>query len=130
MAAPERISRMLEALDDDHAQLHELGDSILRAIDANDVDRAADRLIALQGVQVSHFRFEESLMEEAGFPDLEEHARSHDRLVASLTAINAALGVGRVSSLSQELAAFIDESLSHISDLDETFRGFLNDILG
>lgn len=129
MSKPERIAEMLAALDDDHERLGELGGSILRAIDANDVDMAASALIELQGAQTSHFRFEESLMEEAGFPGRESHAESHDRLVTALGAINGALGVGRISSLSQDLGAFIEESLKHISDLDECFRGFLSDML-
>lgn len=118
------------ALEDDHAQLRELGGAVLRAIDANDVDGAARALVDLQGLQSSHFRFEESLMEEAGFPGRASHAESHDRLVGALDAINAALGVGHVSSLSHDLAAFIDESINHIAELDECFRGFLNDMLG
>jgi hemerythrin-like metal-binding protein len=129
MGDPERIAEMLEALDDDHARLHKLGSSILHAIDANDVDRAAGGLLELQGVQASHFRFEESLMEEADFPGRVAHAHSHERLVAALDSINDALCVGRVSRLSQELGAFIADSLAHISELDETFRDFLAGML-
>lgn len=120
---------MLAALDDDHAHLRELGRSILRAIDANEVDMAAKALLQLQGAQTSHFRFEEGLMEEAGFPGRATHAESHDSLVAALDAINRALGDGRVSSLSRDLAAFIDESMRHIADLDDLFLGFLTDRL-
>jgi hemerythrin-like metal-binding protein len=129
MGDPDRITEMLAALDDDHARLHKLGSNILRAIDANNVDRAAHCLLELQGLQASHFRFEESLMEEAEFPGRDAHADSHERLVAALDSINHALDVGRVSRLSQELGAFIEDSLAHISELDETFQGFLKDLL-
>ena len=130
MADSKRIAEMLAALEDDHAHLRELGGSILRAIDANEVDSAARALVELQGAQTAHFRFEEGLMEEAGFPGRATHAESHDRLVTALEAINNALGDGRVSSLSRELAAFIDDSIGHISELDERFRRFLHDLLG
>lgn len=130
MGNPERIAEMLAALEDDHARLRELGAGILRAIEANDVDTAARALFELQGAQTSHFQFEEGLMEEAGFPGRESHAESHDRLVAALGAINAALGVGRISSLSRDLADFIEESMRHIGELDEAFHGFLTDRLG
>jgi hemerythrin-like metal-binding protein len=129
MGKPERIAEMLAALDDDHAHLRELGGNILRAIDANDVDLAARALLQLQGAQTAHFRFEEGLMEEAGFPGRATHAESHDRLVTALEAINNALGDGQVSSLSRELGAFIDESLRHISELDDVFHNFLTDRL-
>lgn len=129
MADSQRIAEMLAALEDDHAHLRELGGSILRAIDANEVDLAARALVELQGAQTAHFRFEEGLMEEAGFPGRATHAESHDRLVAALHTINNALGDGRVSSLSRDLAAFIDESLRHISELDDAFHNFLTDRL-
>lgn len=130
MADPKRIAEMLAALDDDHAHLRELGGNILRAIDSNEVDLAARALVELQGAQTAHFRFEEGLMEEAGFPGRAAHAENHDRLVAALNAINNALGDGRVSTLSRDLGAFIDESIRHISELDEKFRRFLHDLLG
>ena len=129
MAEPRPIKEILEAHADDHEQLHKLGSTIQRAILANDVDKVADSLLELQASQTSHFRFEERLMEEVGFPDRETHARSHEKLTATLGAINQALGLGRFSSLSRELSAFIEDSLAHIAELDETFRCFLVDLL-
>lgn len=129
MADRGRVAEMLAALEDDHAHLRELGGSILRAIDANEVEMAARALLQLQGAQTSHFRFEEGLMEESGFPGRAIHAESHDRLVTALDAINRALCDGRVSSLSRDLGAFIDESMRHIADLDERFLGFLTNML-
>jgi len=130
MGEPGRIAEMLAALEDDHERLGELGGRILRAIGANDVTMASGALLELQRAQAAHFRFEEGLMEEAGFPGRDAHAQSHDRLVAALDAINGALGAGPVGSLSQDLGDFIEASLKHISDLDENFRGFLNEMLG
>jgi hemerythrin-like metal-binding protein len=130
MGEPGRIAEMLAALDDDHARLRELGGSILRAIDADDVDMATRALLQLQGAQTAHFRFEESLMEEAGFPGRATHAESHNRLVAALNTINNALGDGHVSGLSRDLGDFIGESLNHIAELDEAFHGFLTEMLG
>jgi hemerythrin-like metal-binding protein len=119
------ITEILEAHADDHEQLHQLGCTIQQAILVNDVGKVADCLLELQAVQTSHFRFEERLMEEVGFPDRETHARSHEKLTATLGAINQALDLGRFSSLSRELGAFINDSLAHIEEIDETFRCFL-----
>lgn len=129
MAEPRPITEIMEALEDDHARLHKLGSTIQQAIEVNDVDSAAHCLLELQVAQTSHFRFEERLMEEAGFPDREAHARSHERQTATLGAINQALDLGRFSSLSRDLGAFIEDSLAHIAELDETFRCFLVDLL-
>ena len=123
------IAEILEAHADDHERLHKLGNIILRAILVNDVDKVADCLLELQAAQTSHFRFEERLMEEVGFPDRETHARSHETLTATLGAINQALDLGRFSSLSRELGAFIEDSLAHVAELDEPFRCFLVDLL-
>ena len=129
MAEPRPIAEILEAHADDHEQLHKLGSTIQQAILVNDVDKVADCLLELQASQTSHFQFEERLMEEVGFPDRETHARSHEKLTATLRAINQALGLGLFSSVSRELGAFIEDSLAHVADLDETFRCFLVDLL-
>jgi hemerythrin len=129
MDEPKPIAAMLEAMEDDHARLHKLGSTIQQAIEVNDVDSAARCLLQLQVAQTSHFRLEERLMEETGFPDRETHARSHERLTGALGAINQALSLGRFSSLSRDLGAFIEDSLAHVAELDETFRYFLADLL-
>jgi hemerythrin-like metal-binding protein len=129
MGEPRPIAEIMEAHADDHERLHKLGITIQQAILANDVDKVADCLLELQASQTSHFRFEERLMEEVGFPDRETHARSHEKLTATLGAINQALGLGRFSSVTRELGAFIEDSLNHVADIDETFRCFLVDLL-
>ena len=129
MGEPRPIAEIMEAHADDHERLHKLGITIQQAILANDVDKVADCLLELQASQTSHFRFEERLMEEVGFPDRETHARSHEKLTATLGAINQALGLGRFSSVTRELGAFIEDSLTHVADIDETFRCFLVDLL-
>ncbi len=129
MNEPKPIEDMLEALEGDHARLRKLGSTILQAIEVDDVDSAAHCLLQLQVAQTSHFKFEERLMKEAGYPGHEAHARSHARLTETLGAINQTLGFGRFRTLSRDLGAFIQNSLAHVAELDETFREFLNALL-
>ncbi len=129
MHEPARITAMLDSMDDDHDRLRELGRRIVEAIEANDVGRVSAGLLELQVAQTSHFRFEEQLMAEAGYPGRTEHAERHQRLIATLGAINEALGIGRLSRVSADLAGFIEDSMNHVAEIDETFRVFLDDLL-
>lgn len=119
------VEEMLKGLDDDHARLRELGGRILSAIEANDVEGARRDLLALQLAQDTHFRFEERLMAEIAYPGHQVHAQDHLQLSETLAAINRALGSSRIGALSQELAAFIDDSLNHVDELDSRLRTFL-----
>lgn len=129
MDEPKSIAAMLKTLEDDHARLHKLGSTIQQAIEVNDENSAVRHLIKLQVAQASHFWLEERLMEEARFPDHKAHARSHETLTATLRAINQALRLGRFSSVSRDLDAFIEDSRAHVAQIDETFRCFLCNLL-
>jgi len=119
------VEDMLKGLDDDHDRLRELGGRILSAIEANDVEGARRNLLALQLAQDTHFRFEERLMTETGYPGRRAHAEDHLQLGETLAAINRALGSSRIGALSHDLSVFIDDSLNHVEELDRSLRAFL-----
>ena len=119
------VAKMIVTLSEDCGQLRELGARILAAIECCDVEAARGHLLEFQLIQDSHFRFQNRLMEEAAYPAMEEHVRCHERLYAILMAINGALCSGRCSALTAELAAFIEESLAHIHEMDQPFHDFL-----
>lgn len=129
MDGSSRIAEMLTSLEEDHNRLRKLGGRILKAIAANDVADVSKTLLELQVAQVNHFRFEERLMAEAEYPGRAEHSAHHERLIATLGAINGALGIGRLSRVSADLAGFIEDSMNHVAEIDETFRVFLDDLL-
>lgn len=120
------VEDMLKGLDDDHDRLRELGSRILSAIKANDVEGAQRDLLALQLAQHTHFRYEERLMAETGYPGRKVHAEDHLQLNQTLAAINRALGTNRIGALSHELAVFINDSLNHVEELDGRLRTFLS----
>lgn len=129
MADKSSIAEMLGRIEEDHKRLHKLGSTVLQALEVDDTDNAAHCLLELQIVQRTHFELEEKLMAEAGYPDREEHAHSHERLNATLSAINQALNIDRFQNLNRDLGSFIDESISHVKELDRAFEAFLDSLL-
>lgn len=129
MSDPNSIEDMLAAMEGDHKRLQKLGSTILQALEVNDTDCAAHCLLELQIAQRAHFKLEERLMAEADYPDREQHAHSHERLNATLSAINQALNIDRFRNLNRDLGLFIDDSIDHVKELDETFLQFLDGLL-
>jgi hemerythrin len=119
------VAEIVRTLQYDYEQLREVGGRILQSIECCDVERARDDLLEFQILQDGHFWFQNRLMEAAAYPDLEEHIRCHERLHTVLLAINRVLCSGRFSALTSEVARFIEESLSHIDEMDDPFEEFL-----
>ena len=119
------VAEMIRTLEYDYDRMREIGARILAAIECCDVKCACGDLLEFQLVQDSHFWFQNRLMEAADYPQMEDHVSSHERLNCILVAINGALCSGRFSSLTGELADFIEEALAHISEMDEPFHEFL-----
>lgn len=129
MSDQKSIEGMLEALEDDHKRLNKLGSTILQALEVDDTDCAAHCLLELQIAQRTHFELEEKLMAEADYPGRELHTDSHERLNATLSAINQALNIDRFQNLNRDLGSFIDDSIAHVKELDESFLQFLGGLL-
>lgn len=119
------VAEMIRTLQYDYKRMREIGARILAAIESCEVNCACSDLLEFQLVQDSHFWFQNRLMEAADYPQTEEHVNCHERLNGILVAINGALCSGRFSALTVDLADFVEESLAHISDMDEPFHEYL-----
>lgn len=119
------VAEMIKTLSYDHDRMREVGKRILEAIECCDVEAARDDLLEFQLIQDSHFWFQDRLMKAADYPDTEQHVRRHKRLNSILMAVNGVLCSGRFSALTNELAAFLEESLAHIDEMDHPFHKFL-----
>ncbi len=71
-------------IDRQHHSLFELANKLEEALesDATDEDAIADAIWGLSDYVVEHFRDEEALMTESGFPTLRAHKLQHTRLAA------------------------------------------------
>lgn len=119
------VAEMIRTLSYDHDRMREVAGRILKAIDCCDVESARGDLLEFQLIQDGHFWFQNRLMEAAGYPEADEHIRCHERLATVLTAVNGVLCSGRFSVLTDQLAAFVEESLDHIDQMDLPFHDFL-----
>ena len=75
----------IDRVDREHRQLFEIAARVYDSLGAS--DEAAEAItdaavIELLDYTVTHFASEESLMEEAGYPELESHRRQHQQLLA------------------------------------------------
>jgi hemerythrin len=119
------VAEMIKTLSYDHDRMREVGARILEAIERREVEAACGDLLEFQLIQDSHFWFQDRLMKAAEYPDAEPHACRHKRMHSVLMAVNGVLCSGSFSTLTDELAAFIEESLAHIHEMDDPFHEFL-----
>lgn len=85
----------------------------------------ADTIIGLKAYADRHFRFEENVMREKGYPDLENHIKEHrffETQVAELENIYAGISKKSIESLLQFLR---DWFLTHILEHDKKLAAFL-----
>ncbi|MBE9557800.1 MAG: hypothetical protein IMF08_13160 [Proteobacteria bacterium] len=119
------VADIVKTLSYDHDRMRVVGARVLAAIECCDIESARGDLLEFQLIQDSHFWFQDRLMEAANYPDTADHSRCHKRLNTILMAVNGVLCSGRFSALTEELAAFIEESLAHIHEMDDPFHRFL-----
>jgi len=113
----------IEVIDEQHRRIVEM---INQLHDARGQDRAAvGRVIeALVDYTVSHFAFEESLMEEAGYRFSRAHKRIHDLFIKRVSdyRVRYAAGEDVAGQLEDLLSRWL---FSHIKEEDASYVGAL-----
>lgn len=99
----------------------------------NDLNQArcqqgvAETLGELLDYTLSHFEFEEALMEEAGFAGLEEHKRTHDAFRARIEAFAARHARGE--DVSDEVLKLLTQWLyDHIAEDDGSYAPYIRQL--
>lgn len=99
-ALPAELKVSVGAMDADHQVLADQLNLIHAAIMVDrDRSRATKLLEALLDQIRKHFNHEEKLLEEAGFPGLEDHANEHSLLLASASDLVHQFRSGTLSGL-------------------------------
>jgi len=102
------INRLYEAIRDKR------GDEVL-----------GDILTMLESYTVDHFQHEEKLMAEYHYPELEEHQRIHQELIAAVQEIKVRAASG-TEEIVRELLKFLRVwLLEHIVEVDKKYGSFL-----
>ena len=82
----------------------------------------------LVGYTRYHFAYEERLMEEAGYPQLEEHRRKHRAMVGQVDSFRDAAGSAS-AAVSLKLMGFLKDWLSrHIMETDQYYARHLEKV--
>lgn len=72
-------------IDNQHKRIVEYINELHEALISNNDDAISTVLIALTDYTVSHFAFEESLMEQAGYAFLEPHKKVHEKFIVTVS---------------------------------------------
>lgn len=105
--------------------------SILNQLDVNiNNDKADDCIADVLGALGSyiryHFTHEETVMRDAGYPRLEEHAAMHRAFVDEIEGLRAELGGDDQLRAALKLRAFVlDWLLDHIMTVDADYARFV-----
>jgi len=123
----EDLSVGIELLDQDHrclfSMLNELYDAVQYGTEATVITSLLDRLVLYTQ---DHFRHEEALMAECGYPDLINHRSEHNHLTAKVSELRQRLTDRSLESLSLELLVLFKTWLtSHIRISDFQYRPYL-----
>jgi hemerythrin-like metal-binding protein len=112
-------------IDAQHRKLFELVnhfDDVIQMDMADELGRIVDDLMA---ETVEHFKFEEAVMEQIGFPDRSGHAKMHEELITQLRQTRARMKAGGHVS-SKSVAMFLVDWLTyHILREDMEFKPYL-----
>lgn len=111
-------------IDDQHKQifatLNQLHDAFQNGASRKELGQILDSLITCN---LSHFKTEEALMEDGGYPDLEQHRMEHDHLVRKLQDLKRTFSEPEPPSV-VEFSKFVSDWLHH--HLAEVDAGYVN----
>lgn len=113
-------------IDAQHRRLLEVINQLHEAMKAGGNPRALTVVVnELVGYTRYHFAFEEKMLEDAGYPDLDEHRRKHRAMVAQVEAFREAAMAGG-ATVSMKLMNFLKDWLTkHILETDMRYSDHL-----
>ncbi|MEO3428574.1 hemerythrin family protein [Pelagibius sp. CAU 1746] len=123
--ARESVAKCLDLILDDHFELRELLDDLSKAVAAGDTAFAKQVLLRFQVWMERHFAIEEDAMRSFGFPDYEAHRGHHESLRDSLAAIDRFLLLDEPGALHDGVVDYVEQTLTHVEELDRPLDAFL-----
>jgi hemerythrin len=117
----------IEAIDRDHKKLlnliNQFQTAVLYRTGREFEEEAFDALLEYTR---THFRREEDLMEEHGYPDFESHREQHRKMIAQVEACMARyMSEGRQVPLEHAVSFLQDWLINHINGTDQQYSEFL-----
>jgi hemerythrin-like metal-binding protein len=126
----EDATKFVDLILDDHSELRDLLDKLGSAVAAGDMTRAKQILLRFQVWEERHFATEENAMRSFGFPDYEAHCGHHESLRDSLAAIGRFLLLEEPSAVHDSVVDYVEQTLTHVEELDRPLEAFLRACTG
>ncbi|MEE8393412.1 MAG: bacteriohemerythrin [Rhodospirillales bacterium] len=129
----EKFSTGIKRIDEDHMGLFDLVDQFHEAYASgrgfNELDPVFEELMAYTE---RHFSYEEKMLEDAGYPDIETHREGHEHLKGEVENLYRRYKEGERtdtdSDLCLEILSFLSNWLHfHILEEDMNYREFLKE---
>jgi hemerythrin-like metal-binding protein len=118
----------VRAMDDQHGILmdtvNELRLALMHGCGREQLSEVLDRLIEFTRM---HFWSEEQLMEQTGFPGLDEHRAEHHRMLAEMLQAAHRVQYGESVLMRPLLCSLRNGYMDHIEQLDRKYGPWLNE---
>jgi hemerythrin-like metal-binding protein len=118
----------IKEMDDQHKELITAVNELVQHCTRGGTDMSAyiSKIIQVtSGFVREHFADEERLMEESGYPDLEEHRRQHGGFIRVTSALAREFEDGK-RALPPDLACFLSAwIIGHIKNTDRKYAGYM-----
>lgn len=116
------------SIDLQHRKLIDLINSLQTAVDyATGEQYERKALDELVDYTMTHFKYEEDLMEKYGYTDFESHCREHARMIARVEKVLADYHRDQHVALQEALDFLKDWLINHINGTDRQYSQFLID---
>lgn len=116
----------MDEIDEQHRRLVSMVNQLHKAMKLKKGRQQLKEILgALAEYTVNHFKFEEKLFDEHGYPETDLHKKIHKNLVKQVTEFQSQLEQGK-ASLSMDLMGFLKDWLNnHILETDKKYVPFL-----
>jgi hemerythrin-like metal-binding protein len=75
----------------------------------------------------THFKYEEGLMEQNGYPEFESHRAEHERMIAQVDEVMEAYRQDQDNAMRNAITFLKDWLVNHINGTDQQYSKFLID---
>jgi hemerythrin-like metal-binding protein len=118
----------IESIDNQHRKLIGLINALQTAVDystGEEFERQA--LEELVDYTRTHFKYEEGLMEQNGYPDFEPHRAEHERMIAQVDEVMEAYRQDQDNAMRNAITFLKGWLVNHINGTDQQYSKFLID---
>lgn len=124
----EKLELGIPVIDKQHRRIVDTINTLIDEPQAQTPSAVAEAISGLVDYTYSHFAFEESLMEEAGYEYLQIHQQSHEAFTRRIDELHAAFREGQDVSL--EIAELLQTWLiNHIMEDDSSYAPLVRQML-